>query len=82
MVERFGLYSGSPQSQFDSQTPRVEASPHELQTVHPEQLNYPTKETGEWKGPMQSEPWHGSAQRQTGEWEGPMQSEPWHGSAP
>lgn len=43
MVERFALHSGSSQSQFDSQTPRVEASPHDLQTVHPEQLNDPMK---------------------------------------
>lgn len=43
MVERFALFSGSPQSQFESQTPRVEASPHDLQTMHPEQLNDPMK---------------------------------------
>lgn len=30
MVERFELYPGSPKSQFDSQTPRIEASPYEL----------------------------------------------------
>lgn len=35
MVERSGQYPGSPKSQFDSQTPRIEASPID------EQMNYP-----------------------------------------